>query len=99
VNDVLLPGADPETPFGGSGASGYGRTRGEAGLREMVRPRVADDGPPDWVPRRHLLPYRPGTLSILSALTEREAASGTLERLRAVGRVYGAVHRFRKGEA
>jgi acyl-CoA reductase-like NAD-dependent aldehyde dehydrogenase len=99
VNDVLLPGADPETPFGGSGASGYGRTRGEAGLREMVRPRVADEGPAEWVPRRHLFPYRPGTLSILSALTAREAAGGTLERLRTVGRLYGAVRRFGKGEA
>lgn len=39
VNDVLYHGAVAGLPFGGSGASGYGRVHGEEGLREMTRTR------------------------------------------------------------
>jgi acyl-CoA reductase-like NAD-dependent aldehyde dehydrogenase len=40
VNDVIAPTADPRTPFGGTGASGFGSTRGAEGLLEMSRPKV-----------------------------------------------------------
>jgi delta 1-pyrroline-5-carboxylate dehydrogenase len=40
VNDIVVPTADPRLPFGGSGASGYGTTRGREGLLGMTRPRV-----------------------------------------------------------
>ncbi|MFP4144867.1 MAG: aldehyde dehydrogenase family protein [Phycisphaeraceae bacterium] len=36
INDVIAPTADPRLPFGGRGASGFGVTRGEAGLLEMT---------------------------------------------------------------
>jgi hypothetical protein len=36
VNDVIVPTADPRLSFGGSRESGFGKTRGEEGLLEMV---------------------------------------------------------------
>ncbi len=40
LNDVIAPTADPRTPFGGRGASGFGVTRGAEGLLEMTAPKV-----------------------------------------------------------
>jgi succinate-semialdehyde dehydrogenase / glutarate-semialdehyde dehydrogenase len=97
VNDVILPGADPGTPFGGSGDSGYGRTRGAAGLREMVRPRVVDAGPPRWRPRPHLFPYREGTPAVLRAVAALEGASGW-RRGRELRELLAAIGGYRRKE-
>src|SRR5438128_2251287 len=40
INDVIVPTAHPETPFGGSGESGWGTTQGVEGLREMTVPQT-----------------------------------------------------------
>jgi acyl-CoA reductase-like NAD-dependent aldehyde dehydrogenase len=40
VNDLIVPSADPRVPFGGSGKSGYGVTRGGEGLLSMTRGKV-----------------------------------------------------------
>ena len=40
INDVIVPTADPRLPFGGVRASGFGTTRGDAGLLEMTHPHV-----------------------------------------------------------
>jgi acyl-CoA reductase-like NAD-dependent aldehyde dehydrogenase len=78
INDVLLPAAHPDVPFGGGGDGGYGRMRGAAGLREMVRPRVTDEGPGRNSPRRHLFPYRAGTVDLLRAsVTMASGAPGS----------------------
>lgn len=96
VNDVILPGADPSAPFGGSRDSGYGRVRGAVGLREMVRPRVIRFGPRPGAPRRHFFPYRPGTLSILRAATVRE--SGLRPAWRALREMGRAIIAYQQGK-
>jgi acyl-CoA reductase-like NAD-dependent aldehyde dehydrogenase len=40
INDVIVPTADPRLSFGGSGGSGFGRTRGTEGLLEMTNSKV-----------------------------------------------------------
>ena len=40
INDLIVPTADPRLPFGGRGASGFGRTRGSEGLLEMTATKV-----------------------------------------------------------
>lgn len=54
INDLIVPTADPRVPFGGRGASGYGVTRGAAGLLEMTRPKVIARRRGNWLP--HLDP-------------------------------------------
>jgi aldehyde dehydrogenase (NAD+) len=39
VNDLMIPAADPRTPFGGRGRSGFGVTQGAEGLLEMTSPQ------------------------------------------------------------
>lgn len=95
VNEVVLPSAAPDVPFGGSGRSGYGRMRGAAGLREMVQPKVIDSGPPRFWPRLHLFPYRAGTLGILQASVGSASAEG-MGRLHAVRRLSTAVARYQR---
>jgi aldehyde dehydrogenase (NAD+) len=40
VNDLIVPGADPRTPFGGRKSSGFGTTQGAEGLLEMTAPKT-----------------------------------------------------------
>lgn len=39
INDLMIPAADPRTPFGGRGKSGFGVTQGAEGLLEMTSPQ------------------------------------------------------------
>jgi acyl-CoA reductase-like NAD-dependent aldehyde dehydrogenase len=51
INDHLMSHAMPETPWGGFGASGIGRTHGELGLHEMTQPRVVVEDRLPGLPR------------------------------------------------
>jgi acyl-CoA reductase-like NAD-dependent aldehyde dehydrogenase len=44
INNLIVPTADPRLPFGGSGAAGFGVTRGTAGLRQLTKLRVITMG-------------------------------------------------------
>ncbi|MFN3653314.1 MAG: aldehyde dehydrogenase family protein [Armatimonadota bacterium] len=99
VNDVMLPAADPAVPSGGGGASGYGRMRGAAGLREMVRTRVIDEGPPGWLPRRHFFPYRAETPRLLAGWIEAREGASWRDRLRGLWSGWRAARELgRQGE-
>ena len=40
LNDLMIPAADPRTPFGGRHKSGFGVTQGAEGLLEMTSPQT-----------------------------------------------------------
>ena len=51
INDTMKQGSSLEMPFGGVGASGYGRYRGKAGVRAFTYERAVVTKPtwgPDW---------------------------------------------------
>lgn len=50
VNDLLVPTADPRLSFGGRRQSGYGVTRGAAGLLAMTLPKTIVEQTLDWRP-------------------------------------------------
>ncbi|MFA9477276.1 aldehyde dehydrogenase family protein [Phycisphaerales bacterium AB-hyl4] len=56
VNDLIAPTADPRLPFGGRGESGFGVTRGAAGLLELTQIRCVVDRPARL--QAHLMPQR-----------------------------------------
>jgi acyl-CoA reductase-like NAD-dependent aldehyde dehydrogenase len=56
INEAVTPSAHAAAPFGGCKASGYGRIRGVAGLRELAQPKVIHVRKPGGF-RPHLFPY------------------------------------------
>ncbi|MEM1108157.1 MAG: aldehyde dehydrogenase family protein [Planctomycetota bacterium] len=81
VNDVVVPTADPRLPFAGRGRSGFGATRGAAGLLEMTQVKAIA------VRRRKLYPHlRPTdetTAPLLAGLLKLGHAEGISARVRA----------------
>ncbi len=67
VNDLVAPTADPRAPFGGTGRSGFGTTRGAEGLLEMTRPKVLLEHRGSFRP--HLDPAQPGDAALFAAFT------------------------------
>lgn len=88
VNDHLMSHGLAETPWGGFGDSGTGRTHGEAGLAEMVRIQVVVD---DVLPlaRKNLWwhPYSEKVYRGLLALIQLLHGPGMVPRLAALPRV------------
>ncbi len=56
INDAVAPSASAAAPFGGMGASGYGRTRGALGLLELVQPQTLSERGPGGL-RPQQFPY------------------------------------------
>jgi aldehyde dehydrogenase (NAD+) len=50
VNDMIVPTADPRVPFGGRKQSGFGVTRGTAGLEEMTQLKAIVTQRSSWLP-------------------------------------------------
>jgi len=89
INDTLSHYAVPGLPMGGTGASGFGRRRGEAGLEEMSRPRAVLEHRVGL--RRELwwFPYRARTSRIVRALLQVVAGSGVGRFVRALRALRG----------
>ncbi len=66
INEAVTTSAHAAAPFGGCKASGFGRIRGVAGLRELAQTRVIHVRKPGGF-RPHLFPYGDLMPKILSA--------------------------------
>ncbi|HVW00118.1 MAG TPA: aldehyde dehydrogenase family protein [Planctomycetaceae bacterium] len=64
VNDVIVPTADPRIPFGGRGRSGFGVTRGAAGLLEFTAIKAISVRRGKWRP--HLDLPQPGDADLIA---------------------------------
>jgi acyl-CoA reductase-like NAD-dependent aldehyde dehydrogenase len=84
VNDVLTHYAVPGLPMGGVGQSGFGRNRGDEGLREMTRTRSMLVH--RWGRRREVFwfPYGSGKLEMVRGLVEWRTGGGLGRLLRAL---------------
>jgi len=95
INDHLMSHGLAETPWGGFGDSGIGRTHGEAGLAEMVRMQVVVDDLLPFVQKNiwwH--PYSERVYQGLKALLHLLYGPGIGRRLKALPRVLGIVFRY-----
>jgi acyl-CoA reductase-like NAD-dependent aldehyde dehydrogenase len=91
VNDVIVPTADPRLPFGGRGRSGFGVTRGAAGLLELTCLKAVAIRRGRWRP--HYAPPLPQDEALFRAYMTaahgaswRERLVASLICLRALGR-------------
>ncbi len=95
INDALHPTGQPAVTLAGRGASGFGASRGLAGLLEMVQPKVVSETPLR-APRRHYLPAPAGTADLFRA-TARLAEGGLRGRGPAVLALLRALARLARG--
>ena len=80
VNDFLVPTADPRVAFGGRGESGFGVTRGAAGLLAMTRPKAVIRQTSNWRP--HLDPTTDADVPFFRKYLAAAHGSGWMPRLR-----------------
>jgi aldehyde dehydrogenase (NAD+) len=80
INDLIVPTADPRVPFGGSGESGFGVTRGPEGLLAMTRPQAIMDR--KHGPRFHLQPPSEDDAKLLDGMLRFQHAPSWRERWR-----------------
>lgn len=93
VNDLIVPTADPRLPFGGSGESGFGVTRGPEGLLELTRVRTVAVRHGRWLP--HLEPRTEEDGEILRGLLALGHAARWRDRLAAAASLIRAAARSR----
>jgi succinate-semialdehyde dehydrogenase/glutarate-semialdehyde dehydrogenase len=95
INDHLMSHGLAETPWGGFGDSGLGKTHGEIGFREMLKTQVVVD---DLLPgaKRNLWwqPYSERTYQGIRAITDLLAGTTVGRRLKALPRVIKIVFRY-----
>lgn len=93
LNDLIVPTADPRTPFGGRGASGFGLTRGREGMEELTRVKVVAVRRGRWMP--HLEPAREGDEELFAASLEMTHGTRLSHRWKALLRLVRAASRRR----
>ena len=77
INEVLYTHAIAQTPWGGMKQSGLGRTHGQAGLFELVRPRHVHVNRLPWLPDLWWFNYDEGARQLFRGFARR-FASGSL---------------------
>jgi aldehyde dehydrogenase (NAD+) len=78
INDLIVPTADPQLPFGGRGESGFGVTRGSEGLLEMTCPKVVSVRLGTWLPHTKL--PEPSDEELLDGLLQFNHANGWIKK-------------------
>ncbi|WP_231930944.1 aldehyde dehydrogenase family protein [Botrimarina hoheduenensis] len=98
LEDVIALTADARVPFGGTGSSGYGVTRGREGLLNLTRPQAIVRRHGDWLP--HLDPETAALPDLIAAMIQTQHAPGLAARWRAVRRFLQAakLHQQQKKE-
>jgi succinate-semialdehyde dehydrogenase/glutarate-semialdehyde dehydrogenase len=95
INDHLMSHGLAETPWGGFGASGLGKTHGEPGFREMLKVQVVVD---DILPgvKRDLWwqPYSEAVFRGIRAIAELLAGASPGKRLKAIPGVLKLFFRY-----
>jgi aldehyde dehydrogenase (NAD+) len=89
INDLIVPTADPQLPFGGRGESGFGVTRGDEGLLSMTVPKVVSIRKGAWLP--HAQPPTPADESILDGLLQCVHSSTWLARWNGIRQIVQAI--------
>jgi acyl-CoA reductase-like NAD-dependent aldehyde dehydrogenase len=89
INDMIVPTADPRLPFGGSGESGFGVTRGPEGLLEMTRPKVIVHRRTGMRP--YFAPAGPEDASLFAAYAAAVHGSAWRDRLAAGWRLLNSI--------
>ncbi len=82
INDLIAPTADPRLPFGGTGDSGFGVTRGAEGLLAMTFPKTIQHNRARQ--RRHYAPLDEQQTPLFTALLKLTHGSSLAHRLAAV---------------
>jgi len=82
INDVIAPTADPRLPFGGTGDSGFGTTRGAEGLLEMTFPKTIQINRSQH--RRHFAPLTESRTPLFVSLLQLAHGPSLAARLRAL---------------
>ncbi len=94
-SETLMTGTRPGLPFGGTGASGWGQQRGEAGLDEFVHWKTVC-----WQSKagaqRHVFPYYDATMPILRGFLALKSARGVKAKMQAVRQLTDAVRHWNK---
>ena len=83
INDMIAPTADPRVPFGGRGQSGFGVTRGAAGLEEMTQLKSIIHQHGRWLP--HLEGPSPHDADLLFGFLGTSHGAGWRQRFHALG--------------
>ena len=91
INSVITPVGDCRLPFGGFKESGYGRTHGASGLLEMTAERVVARYQTPAAGRGNSYPYSKAMEGVLQAVLGLRTAPGVTGKVKAFGRLLGAV--------
>jgi aldehyde dehydrogenase (NAD+) len=96
INDLIVPTADPQLPFGGRGESGFGVTRGSEGLLEMTCPKVVSVRLGSWLPHTKL--PEPSDEALLDGLLQFNHANGWMKKWKGLLQTIKAAMSQQKGK-